>query len=74
MREACVFPLDENVKSFKTMMNDKIRNYVLNSNVSIKGVVDDIQVQDIKILKDNIRIFVKSNGKLTLDVQGLDKF
>ena len=74
MKEACVFPLDENIKSFKTMMNDQLRNYRLNANVSIKGNVDDIQVTDIQVLKDKIKIYVSSKGKMNLDVEGLDKF
>lgn len=74
MKQACVFPLDENVKSFKDMMNAQIQNYKFNNNVSLKGSVEDIKVNDIKVLKDKIKIYVSSKGKLNVDVEGLDKF
>ena len=74
MKQACVFPLDENVKFFKEMMNSQIQNYKLNNNVSLKGSVEDIKVVDIKILKDKIKIYVSSKGRLNVDVEGLDKF
>lgn len=74
MKEACVFPLDENVKFFKEMMNSQIQNYKFNNNVSLKGFVNDIKVTDIKILRDKIKIYVSSTGNLNVDVEGLDKF
>ena len=74
MKESCVFPLDENVQAFKSMMNDQLKNYRMNPNVSIKGAVDDLKVTDIQLLKDKIKISVTSKGKLNLDVEGLDKF
>lgn len=74
MKEACVFPLDDNVQVFKTMMNDQLKNYRMNPNVSIKGVVENLKVNDIQLLKDNIKIWVSATGKLNLDVEGLDKF
>ena len=74
MKESCIFPLDDNVKAFKSMMNDQLRDYRLNPNVSIKGAVENIQVTDIQLLQDKIKIWVTSKGKLNLDVEGLDKF
>lgn len=74
MKESCVFPLDDNVLAFKAMMNDQLKNYRMNANVSIKGAVDDLKVTDIQLTKDKIRISVTSKGKLNLDVEGLDKF
>ncbi len=74
MKEACVFPLDANVLAFKMMMNDQLKNYRMNPNVSIKGAVEDIKVTDIQLQKDKIKIWVTSKGKLNLDVEGLDKF
>ncbi len=74
MKEACVFPLDANVLAFKTMMNDQLKNYRMNPNVSIKGAVEDLKVTDIQLQKDKIKIWVTSKGKLNLDVEGLDKF
>ena len=74
MKEACVFPLDENIKYFKEMMNSQIQNYKFNNNVSLKGFVNDIKVNDIKVLKDKIKIYVSSTGNLNIDVEGLDKF
>ena len=74
MKEACVFPLDENVKFFKEMMNNQIQNYKINNNVSLKGYVDDIRVNDIKVLKDKLKIYISSKGNLNVEVEGLDKF
>jgi hypothetical protein len=56
------------------MMNSQLQNYKFNNNVSLKGSVEDIKVNDIKILKDKIKIYVSSKGKLNVDVEGLDKF
>ena len=74
MKEACVFPLDENVKFFKTLMNDQLRDYRFNNNVILRGSVNDLKVEKIQILQGNIKIFVSSNGSLNLDVNGLDSF
>jgi hypothetical protein len=74
MKEACIFPLDDNVKFFKTMMNDQLQNYKFNNNVTLKGAVEDIKVDKIALVEGNIKIFVSSKGKLTLDVDGLDNF
>lgn len=74
MQEACVFPLDENVQFFKTMMNDQLRNYKFNNNVVLRGAVNDIKVQDIQILQGNIKVYVSSSGTLNLDVSGLDSY
>ncbi len=74
MKEACVFPLDENVKFFKGLMNSQIQNYIINNNVSLKGYVDDIRVNDIQVLKDKLKIYISSKGNLNVEVQGLDKF
>ena len=74
MKQACVFPLDDNVKFFKDMMNSQLKEYKFSNNVSLKGAVDDIKVNDIKVLKDKIKIYVSSKGRMNVDVQGLDKF
>lgn len=74
MQEACVFPLDDNVKFFKTMMNDQLRNYKFNNNVVLRGAVNDLKVQDIQILQGNIKVYVSSSGTLNLDVSGLDSY
>lgn len=74
MKEACVFPLDENVQYFKTTMNDMLREYKFTNNVILRGMVSNINVQRIQILQGNIKIYVSSNGTLNLDVNGLDSF
>lgn len=74
IKEACVFPLDENVNYFKTTMNDMLREYKFTNNVILRGAISNINVQRIHIQKGNIRIYVSSNGTLNLDVNGLDSF
>lgn len=74
MKEACVFPLDENVKYFKEILNNQIREYKFNNNIALKGNVDEIRVNDIKVLRDKLKIYVSSKGNLNIEVQGLDKF
>jgi Domain of unknown function (DUF4403) len=74
IKSACVFPLDDNLKGFQQMMNDQIREYKVNNNVAIKGYVEQIKVDDIRVLKDKFKIYVSSKGKLNVDVSGLDKF
>ena len=74
MKEACVFPLDDNVKYFKNMMNDMLRDYKFNNNVSLKGAVNNIKVERIQVQEGNIKIYVSSNGYLNIDVNGLDSF
>jgi hypothetical protein len=74
IKESCVFPLDENVKGFQQMVNDQIREYKVNNNVAIKGWVEQIKVDDIRVLKDKFKIYVSSKGKMNVDVSGLDKF
>ena len=74
MKESCVFPLDENTKYFKELMNSQIHDYKFNNNIALKGFVDDIRVNDIKVLRDKLKIYITSKGNLNVEVQGLDKF
>ena len=74
MQEACVFKLDDNVNYFKTTMNDWLKNYKLTPNVAVKGMVNDIKVNNIVLERDKIRVFIQSQGHLSVDVEGLDGF
>lgn len=74
MKEACVFPVDDNVKYFKTMMNDMLKDYKFNNNVSFKGAVNNIKVERIQIQEEHIKVFIAADGYLNVDVNGLDNF
>lgn len=74
VRESCIFPLNENIASFKNEMNTMLANYQLNPNVSVQGQVDNIQVQNVVVQSSGIKVMVGTKGKLALDVRGLDKF
>ena len=40
----------------------------------MNGAVEDIKVDKIALIEGNIKIYVSSKGKLTMDVNGLDAF
>ncbi len=71
MRDAMVFPLDENVAELKKSLQETLDYYPIQPGVILTGTVDSITVDKTKVTASGIRVDLFSKGKLSVDVKGL---
>ncbi|MBL7805559.1 MAG: DUF4403 family protein [Saprospiraceae bacterium] len=71
MKDAMVFPLEENIRTLRTEVQSSLDNYELQPGVVLKGTIDSVVVQDTRLTPTSIRVNLFSKGKLNLDVKGL---
>lgn len=71
MREAMVFPLEENIRSLRTDVQNSLNHYELQPGVLLTGTVDSVSVENTKLTPTSIRVNLFSKGRLNLDVKGL---
>ena len=74
LKESMVFPVDEKVQNMKTIMNDMLKGYKFNGNVTMTGNIQDLKVTNITMDPQKIRVYVNALGKLNMDVSGLDGY
>ncbi len=74
IKESCVFKVDNNIATLKNTMNDQMRNYKFNNNVSINGSVNDIFINDIQLQQNEIKVFISSVGKLNVELSNLNSY
>ena len=74
IKEACVFKVDNNITTLKNTLNDQMRNYRFNNNVSINGFVNDIFINDIQLQQNEIKVFISSVGKLNVELSNLSNY
>lgn len=71
MRDAMMFPLEENVSALKTSIQETLNNYQIQPGVLLNGTVDSITVDKTRVTASGIRVDLFSKGKLSVDVKGL---
>lgn len=71
MRDAMVFPLDENIRELRSEVQNSLNHYELQPGVVLTGTVDSVTVENTKLTPTSIRVNLFSKGKLNLDVKGL---
>ncbi len=74
IQESCVFKVDNNIATLKNTINDQMRNYRFNNNVSINGAVNDIFINDIQLQQNEIKVFISSIGKLNVELSNLNSY
>jgi Domain of unknown function (DUF4403) len=71
MAQAMTFPLDENLAELKKSVQETLNRYEITPGVILTGQLADIQVQDIRLTPQGIRIYLYSKGKVNVTVEGL---
>jgi Domain of unknown function (DUF4403) len=71
MAAAMVFPLDENLNTLKTSVQETLNRYEIQPGIILTGTLDSVKVNDTRLTPSGIRVDIFSKGKVSLDVQGL---
>ncbi|MBU6342528.1 MAG: DUF4403 family protein [Bacteroidetes bacterium] len=70
IKDAMVFPLDENVKALRSEIANTLKSYPIQPGVTLSGGVDTLFVENTRITPNSIRVNLFSKGKLQVDVRG----
>jgi hypothetical protein len=71
MAASMVFPMDENINAIKNSAQATLNYYEIQPGVVLKGTVDSVSVQDVKVTPSSLRVNLFSKGKVSVDVSGL---
>jgi hypothetical protein len=66
------FPLDDNLDDAKKMIAKQLDNYEPMKGILINGELKDLKVEGIQMNQNAIRVIVSTNGKIKMDVNGLN--
>lgn len=66
------FPLDNNLNDAKKMIAKQLDNYEPMKGILINGELKDLKVEGIQMNQNAIRVVVSTNGKIKMDVNGLN--
>ncbi len=68
---AMVFPMAENVDAIRTSAQSALDYYEVQPGVILKGNIDSVSVQDVRVTPNSLRVDLFSKGKVHVDVRGL---
>jgi Domain of unknown function (DUF4403) len=71
MAAAMVFPLEENLNTMKTSVQETLNRYEIQPGIILSGTLDSVKVNDTRLTPAGIRVDIFSKGKVNLDVKGL---
>ncbi|HLA56648.1 MAG TPA: DUF4403 family protein [Flavobacterium sp.] len=71
IQESCRYSIKPNLEEGKQNMQKYLKNYSPMPGVFVNGVMDDIQFQKIQLTNKAIIAFVKVNGNVNVNVDGL---
>ncbi len=71
MRDAMTFPVEENIKTLQTEVQNTLNHYEIQPGVVLTGTVDSVRVQETKLTPGSIRVNLFSKGRVQVDVKGL---
>lgn len=71
MKKAMEYPLDEDLRTLKSSLQETLGAYVIQPGVTLNGTVDSITVENTRVTPTSIRVNLFSKGKVNLDVKGL---
>lgn len=71
MRDAMVFPLDEEIAGLKNSIQESLNYYQVQPGVVLTGTVDSITLDKTNVTASGIRVNLFSKGKVRVDVKGL---
>lgn len=71
MAAAMTFPLEENLTSLKTSVQETLNYYEIQPGVVLTGQISEIFVKDTRVTPSGIRVDLFSKGRVNVDVKGL---
>lgn len=71
MRDAMVFPVEENIRELRTEVQNSLNHYELQPGAVLTGTVDSVTIENTRLTPTSIRVNLFSKGRLNLDVKGL---
>lgn len=71
IQQSCRYSITPNINEAKQSLKKYLDNYTPMSGVFINGKVDDIDFQKIQLTNKAIIAFVKANGKINVNIDGL---
>lgn len=71
IKENLVFPLDKQFETIKQKTAQQLKNFKVNENTSIQGILADIKIERTYLTPKSIRVQFASSGDLNLFIEGL---
>lgn len=72
IQKQLIFPLDKQFEEIKRQAANQLKDFKVNDNMRIEGVLDDIKIERTYLTPKSIRVQFVSNGDLDLFIDGLD--
>ena len=66
------FPMEETLTSSKKMVEDNLSNYEVVKGILLNGKLDEMDIQGIHLTETGIKVLISANGKIELNVEGLN--
>jgi Domain of unknown function (DUF4403) len=71
IKEKTVFPIGSKLNEIKATVNEKLQNYVLNNYTMIHGLVEHLNIIQLEIKPEGIKIYTQATGKIGVQISGL---
>ena len=71
MKNAMSFPLDENIGTLRSSLQESLTNYAIQPGITLNGSVDSLTVESTRVTPTGIRVNLYSKGKVNVEVKGL---
>jgi hypothetical protein len=71
LKEYTVFPLGGKLTEIKSMINDKLQNYVLNNYATLNGQAEQLTIKKFIITSTGVKTQVQAIGRLAVTISGL---
>ena len=72
IKKQLVFPLDKQFEAIKTKTAEQLKDFKVNDNMRIQGILDDIKIERTYLTPNSIRVQFSSSGDLNLFIDGLE--
>jgi hypothetical protein len=71
IKEKTVFPIGSKLGEIKVTVNEKLQNYVLNNFTTINGLVEHLNINQLEVMPEGIKIYAHATGKIGVQISGL---
>jgi hypothetical protein len=71
MKPYLTFPLEDNLKDAKAMVEKELDGYKPMKGIVLNGKLSDLTIEDVQVTPDGIRVVVLTKGKIKMTIDGL---
>jgi hypothetical protein len=71
IKEKTIFPIGSKLSEIKVTVNEKLQNYVLNNFTTINGLVEHLNINQLDVMPEGIKIYANATGKIGVQISGL---